>query len=90
MAKIEAPSGVTPAAPTAPPRWKTAVVVWLAIYPSITLILWLIGPHVQDWPLAVRTLAITAGVVPLMVFVLVPALQRVMAPWLRGRGRPGL
>jgi antibiotic biosynthesis monooxygenase (ABM) superfamily enzyme len=42
-----------------PPRWKTAVVVWLAIYPSITLILWLAGPKMQSWPLAVRTLVVT-------------------------------
>jgi antibiotic biosynthesis monooxygenase (ABM) superfamily enzyme len=66
-----------------PPRWKTAVVVWLAIYPSITLILWLTGPTMQSWPLAVRTLVVTLGVVPLMVFVLIPAFQRLMAPWLR-------
>jgi antibiotic biosynthesis monooxygenase (ABM) superfamily enzyme len=31
----------------------------------------------------VRTLAITAVVVPLMVFVLLPGLQRLLAPWLR-------
>jgi antibiotic biosynthesis monooxygenase (ABM) superfamily enzyme len=69
--------------PAMPPRWKTAVVVWLAIYPSITLILWLTGPTMQSWPLAVRTLVVTLGVVPLMVFVLIPAFQRLMAPWLR-------
>ena len=64
-----------------PPRWKTAVVVWLAIYPSITLILWLLGPKIQGWPLAVRTLVITAGVVPLMVYLLVPVFQRLLTPW---------
>jgi uncharacterized protein len=68
-----------------PPRWKTAVVVWLAIYPSITFILWLAGPKIQGWPLAVRTLAITAGVVPMMVYVLIPGLQRLLAPWLRSQ-----
>lgn len=66
-----------------PPRWKTAIVVWLAIYPSITLIQWLVGPKIQGWPLAPRTFAITAGVVPLMVYLLVPAFQRLLAPWLR-------
>jgi antibiotic biosynthesis monooxygenase (ABM) superfamily enzyme len=71
------------APPAMPPRWKTAVVVWLAIYPSITFVLWLAGPKIQGWPLAVRTLAITAVVVPLMVFVLLPGLQRLLAPWLR-------
>ena len=66
-----------------PPRWKTAVLVWLAIRSSITLILWLVGPKIQGWPLAVRTFVITAGVVPLMVFLLVPAFQRLLGPSLR-------
>jgi antibiotic biosynthesis monooxygenase (ABM) superfamily enzyme len=72
-----------------PPRWKTAVVVWLAIYPSITLILWLLGPTIQGLPLAVRTLVITVPLVPLMTFVVVPVVQRLLAPWLsRPADRP--
>ena len=41
------------------------------------------GPLINDWPLPLRTLALTAFVVPIMVFVLLPALQRVFAGWLR-------
>jgi antibiotic biosynthesis monooxygenase (ABM) superfamily enzyme len=77
------PEHTHPPPPTMPPRWKTAVVVWLAIYPCITFVLWLAGPEMQGWPLAVRTLAITAFVVPVMVYVLIPALQRLLASWLR-------
>jgi antibiotic biosynthesis monooxygenase (ABM) superfamily enzyme len=66
-----------------PPRWKMAVVVWLAIYPPLTLALWLAGPTIRDWPVPLRTLALTAVLVPLMVFVLMPAVQRLLAPWLR-------
>jgi len=66
-----------------PPRWKFAVVVWLAIYPSLTLLLWLAGPTIVDWPLGLRTLVLTALLVPWMVFVMIPALQRFLAPWLR-------
>ena len=73
-----------------PPRWKTAIVVWLAIYPTITLVLWLAGPRVAGWPLALRTLAITAVVVPLMVYLLMPAFQRLLRPWLRPPHQPGV
>jgi len=59
-----------------------AVVVWLAIYPTITLLLALGGPTIAEWPLPVRTLALTLVAVPLMVFVLLPQLQRVLRPWL--------
>lgn len=72
-------------APAMPPRWKTAVLIWLAIYPSITFLLWLAGPRIASWPLPLRTLALTAVLVPLMVFLLIPAIQRLLAPWLRPR-----
>jgi uncharacterized protein len=66
-----------------PPRWKTAVVVWLAIYPVLTIVLWLAGPTIRDWPVAPRTLALTVVIVPLMVYVLIPGIQRLLAPWVR-------
>ena len=67
----------------APPRYRQALIVWLAIYPTITLLLELGGPVINDWPLPLRTLALTAVAVPLMVFVLLPTLQRALAGWLR-------
>ena len=66
----------------APPRYRQALIVWLAIYPTITLLLELGGPVINDWPLPLRTLVLTAIAVPLMVFVLLPALQRAFAGWL--------
>ena len=69
--------------PTAPPRYRQAILVWLAIYPTITLLLELGGPLINDWPLPLRTLALTAVAVPTMVFVLLPALQRWFGAWLR-------
>jgi uncharacterized protein len=77
----------------APPRWKLAVVVWLAIYPTLTVVLWLAGPAIRDWPVALRTLGLTAAIVPLMVYVLIPSIQRLLAPWLsrprKSSGRAG-
>jgi antibiotic biosynthesis monooxygenase (ABM) superfamily enzyme len=68
--------------PGPPPRRRQALLVWIAIYPTITLLLELGGPVINDWPLPLRTLALTAVAVPLMVFVLLPALQRALAGWL--------
>jgi len=66
-----------------PPRWKTAVLIWLAIYPSITLFMLLFGEHLLAIPIPLRTLAITLVLVPLMVFLLLPILQKLFAGWLR-------
>jgi hypothetical protein len=66
-----------------PPRWKFAVVVWLAIYPSLTLLVWLAEPEIAHWPLALRTLVFTVVLVPWMVFLALPVLQRLLGSWLR-------
>jgi antibiotic biosynthesis monooxygenase (ABM) superfamily enzyme len=79
------PAAAPPAARAMPPRWKTGVIVWLAIYPSITFLNWLAGPKIASWALPLRTLAITAVLVPAMVYLLIPAIQRLLAPWLRPR-----
>jgi antibiotic biosynthesis monooxygenase (ABM) superfamily enzyme len=40
---------------------------------------------IQTWPLPVRTFVLTAVLVPLMVYVLLPGLNRLLAPWIRPR-----
>lgn len=67
-----------------PPKYKTAIVVWLAIYPLITLILWAFGPYLAQIPLALRTLLLTVILVPTMVYALIPLWQRLLAKWLKG------
>lgn len=69
-------------APKPPPRHRMAILVWIAIYPTITVLLALGGDAVASWPLPLRTLALTAVAVPLMVFILLPRLQHVLRPWL--------
>jgi antibiotic biosynthesis monooxygenase (ABM) superfamily enzyme len=67
-----------------PKKWKMAVLIWVAIYPTITLLFFLMGEHFATInPLPLRTLVITIMVVPLMVFLIIPALQKVMGNWLR-------
>jgi len=61
-----------------------AVVTWLAIYPTITATLAILDPlGLLHLPLPLRTLVLTVILVPLMVFVLVPALMRLLGTWLR-------
>ncbi|RMG65776.1 MAG: hypothetical protein D6722_15665 [Bacteroidetes bacterium] len=65
-----------------PPKYKTALIVWLAIYPLITVVLWLFGPYLAALPLPLRTLLLTGILVPTMVYVAIPFWQRVLRPWL--------
>jgi len=64
------------------PKWKFAIMVWLAIYPAITLLTYLIGDYIKNIPLPLKTLIMTGILVPLMVFVLLPILRKLMNNWL--------
>jgi antibiotic biosynthesis monooxygenase (ABM) superfamily enzyme len=43
----------------------------------------LFGQHLARFPVPIRTLLLTVVLVPMMVFVLLPGLQKLFAPWLR-------
>ena len=48
--------------------------MWLAIYPALTLALWLLEHlGLRQLALPLRTLVLTAVLVPAMVYVLIPA-----------------
>lgn len=68
-----------------PPRWKTATIIALALYPMSLLLNWLLGPHIAGWNIWLRVLLTTAIIVPYMAWVGVPYLSK----WLRGWLRPG-
>jgi len=56
--------------------------VWIAIYPAITLASFLLGDYIKDLALPVRTLIMTGILVPLMVYVLLPLLRKLFGAWL--------
>ena len=56
---------------------------WLGIYPTITLLLWLLPEGLRsELPLPVLTLVATAVAVPLMSYVVMPRLVRWFGRWL--------
>lgn len=66
------------------PRWKMAVLIWLGIYPTITAVLGILSPYIAHFPLPLKTLTLTLVVVPLMVWVVLPFLQKRLHRWLHG------
>jgi uncharacterized protein len=74
---LSAPPGVPP-----PPPSKMALVTWATIFPLITLVVVATAPLVGSWPLVAR-LAVTTGVtVPLMTWVVMPRVTRLLHRWL--------
>jgi antibiotic biosynthesis monooxygenase (ABM) superfamily enzyme len=73
-----------PADPGAPPPapYKMALVTWALIFPLITAIVYFLGPTLARIPLVPR-LAITTGIaVPVMTWILMPRVTRLLRHWL--------
>jgi uncharacterized protein len=90
-ARVEAQSGLETwftleptgaAGPPAPPRTKMAVVTFLAIYPLILILTYTLMPHLGTLPVPVRPLLVSAILVPLMTWVVMPRMTRLFWSWL--------
>ncbi len=72
-----------------PPAWKMALVVLLALYPTVMLLMILVRPYTDPLGMAAATLIGNVLSVALLQWAVTPALQIVLAPWLRARGPQG-
>ncbi|NVK41876.1 MAG: antibiotic biosynthesis monooxygenase [Oceanospirillaceae bacterium] len=72
-----------------PPKYKMTLVSWLALYPTVTLIFLLFNDLLLQVPLLIRTLIVTAVVMVLMSYVLMPRFTRWFAFWLFPRHERG-
>ena len=52
--------------------------IWVVIYPSITVFLYVFGEVLSIFPLYLRTFFLTISLVPWMVFLGVPLVDRVL------------
>jgi antibiotic biosynthesis monooxygenase (ABM) superfamily enzyme len=66
-----------------PKRYKLAVLVWIGLYPLLTALSYLTAPLLVDFPIPVRTLVLSLILVPIMIFVLIPSINKYFAGWLR-------
>jgi uncharacterized protein len=65
-----------------PPPYKMALVTWVTIFPLITLVVVATAPLLGSLPLVAR-LGVTTGVtVPLMTWVVMPRVTRLLHRWL--------
>lgn len=70
------------AAPARPAPYKQMTITWLAIYPLVTLLIFLLTPLMAGMPLFVRTFVLTVILVLLMTYLVMPRMTRLFARWL--------
>lgn len=61
---------------------KRAFLVWLAIYPLITVLFYLLGDFLIQFPIPIRTLILTGIAVPIVAYVILPFYNKIFAKWL--------
>lgn len=66
----------------APPRYKMAVVTWLAVFPLATVIFMILQPLLGGAPSVLRTFVFTLIMVSLMTYVVMPRMTRLFSFWL--------
>ncbi|TDE13037.1 hypothetical protein [Jiangella asiatica] len=73
--------------PAPPSAHRRALIIWLSIYPLVTAGQLLLRPVTRDLPIALSTLMLTLLVVPVAVYLVIPALTQLNATITAARSR---
>ena len=74
---------VTPA-----PKYKSTFVTWLGIFPLVLLVSGVGGQYLSKMPLVLKSFALTITVVPMMSYIAMPWLLKLLGGWMhRGAKR---
>ena len=65
-----------------PPRWKMAMVTLLGVYPVSLLIGIVLSPTLKELPLPLNLLAVSAIIVSMLTWVVMPLITRLLHGWL--------
>jgi uncharacterized protein len=65
-----------------PPRYKMALLTWIVIFPLITLTVVVLGPMIEGLALVPRLAVTTAVTVPIMTWLAMPRVTRLLRGWL--------
>jgi len=63
-------------------KHRRAFLIWLAIYPLITILFFLMGDFLSAYPMPIRTLVLTAIAVPIVFYIILPFYNRLFKQWL--------
>ena len=78
------PATVAPARTSPPSKHQLALMIWVAVFPTLTLLNLTLGPHLQDLSVVARTLVLATVAVPVVIYGVMPQLHRARG-WLLTR-----
>jgi antibiotic biosynthesis monooxygenase (ABM) superfamily enzyme len=81
-------SARTPARLEPPPKHQLALMIWLAVFPTLTVLQLLLRGLLAEAPMILRTLVLATIAVPIVIYGLMPALQRLRVHLITHQDRP--
>jgi antibiotic biosynthesis monooxygenase (ABM) superfamily enzyme len=69
-----------------PSKHQLALMIWLAVLPTLTVLNLALGSLLADTPVVLRTVIVTTIAVPIVMYGLMPRLHRARARLLARRG----
>lgn len=71
------PHPAKPASRVGPPtKHQLALMIWIAVFPTLTLLNYVLGSWLQTLPMLLRTFVLATVAVPIVIYGLMPQLQR--------------
>lgn len=65
-----------------PPKWKMAIITWIAVYPMVIMLLYFYGALFPLLALPLKVLFVTLTLVPLLTWFLMPSLTKLFKSWI--------
>lgn len=84
----QATSAPPVAPPSPPPKWKMAIVTLMAVFPPVLFFNVTLIPQLRNVSVVLRTLILCIAVTPVVTWIMMPRLQRLLKRWLTGDRRP--
>jgi antibiotic biosynthesis monooxygenase (ABM) superfamily enzyme len=75
MTDNSTPRGTAAVGP--PTKHQLALMIWLAVFPTLTVVNLLLGDWLRTLPTVLRTLVLATIAVPIVIYAVMPRLQRV-------------
>ena len=85
MSNVQAVHRTTPLPP--PTKHQLALMIWVAVFPTLTLLNLLLGDLLADTPSALRTFVLATVAVPIVIYGVMPRLHQLRARLLTRQAR---
>jgi len=59
-----------------PSRHQMALMIWIAVLPTLLVLNYALASIIGDWPIAARTFVLATVAVPIVIYGLMPQIQR--------------